>query len=76
MIKSIVLLLGLVALRAYLPEMYQAYEVAMNQFFHLTNTALASAPDILGSQSGSVGKAIGNIQFVPTDIQLPAYLVR
>lgn len=76
MIKSFALVVGLIVLRAYLPELYQGYEVAMNTFFHLSNTALASASDLLGSQPGSISEAIDTIKFVPHPTQLPAYLVR
>lgn len=76
MIRSFALVVGLIVLRAYLPEVFHGYEVAMNTFFHLTNTALASVPDIFGNQAGSIAEAVGHIQFVPTPTQVPAYLTR
>lgn len=77
MFKAIGLVIGLIAIRLLMPEVFHAFEHAAVSFFQLVNNIFAHAPNSIGGQAGSVGttgSVLDGINYVPRPAKLPAYL--
>jgi hypothetical protein len=78
MFRAIGLVIGLIAIRLLMPEVFHAFEYAAISFFKLVNQIFAYAPNSIGSQAGSVGhvsSVLDGINYVPSPAKLPAYIM-
>ncbi len=76
MFKAIGLVIGLIAFRVFMPEVFHAFEHTAISFFSLLDQVFAYAPNSIG-QTGSVGSAnsiLNGANFVPSSAPLPAYV--
>lgn len=77
MFRTIGLVIGLIAVRVLMPEVFHAFEYAAISFFNLASKVFAYAPNAIGTQPGSVTGAVGtisSINYVPSSAPLPSYL--
>ncbi|MCF7865158.1 MAG: hypothetical protein K9M11_01475 [Candidatus Pacebacteria bacterium] len=76
MFRSIGLVIGLIALRVFLPDVFHAFNHTAVSFFHLADKVFAFIPNALTFQIGSVGH-VGSIldgaNFVPSSAPLPNF---
>lgn len=74
MFRAIGLVIGLIAIRVLMPEVFHAFEYAAISFFNLVSKVFAYAPNEIGTQSGSATSAFGSINYIPRAAPLPPYL--
>ena len=77
MFRAIGLVIGLIAIRLLMPDVFHAFEYTVIQFFKLLNTVFSYAPNSIGAQAGSVGKVssvLDGMNYVPKAAPLPAYI--
>lgn len=76
MFKSIGLLIGLIALRVFMPEVFHAFEHTAISFLGLMDDVFAYMPNSIVGQLGSVGhtgSVLDSANFVPSVAPLPTY---
>lgn len=70
MFRAIGLVIGLIAVRVIMPEVFHAFEHAAVAFFSLVGDIFAFSPQSV-TQLGSVG----NVNYIPSAAPLPAHLL-
>lgn len=76
MFQSIGLVIGLIAIRVFMPEVFHAFEHSAISFFSLLDTVLAYLPNSVTMQTGSVGhvgSVLDGANFVPSSAPLPIF---
>lgn len=76
MIRSVCLVIGLIAMRMYMPEFFHAFEYSAHLSFSLLDKGIAYIPDSWITQLASVGhfsSMIDGQRFMPGSADLPAF---
>jgi hypothetical protein len=70
MFKAIGLVIGLIAVRILMPDVFHAFEYASVSFFKFLAQIFNVAPGVIGSQMGNVG----SVNYIPSPAPLPSYI--
>ena len=75
MFRAIGLVIGLIAVRVFLPDLFNAFEHAAVAFFNLVEQVFTHAPNsVIQSGVASAGSVLDGANYVPSPAPLPAYL--
>ncbi len=74
MFRIIGLVIGLIAIRILMSDVFHAFEGAAISFFNLLQNIFTFAPNTIGTQLGGVG-AVGGMNYVPQTAMLPNYIL-